>query len=65
MVVLADRANIRRVGRAVFGERFDVVELDIIRVVNRMIVGEAVEHAASTLLLHYLLLFEVCDLSFE
>ena len=23
MVVLADRANIRRVGRAVFGERFD------------------------------------------
>ena len=41
------------------------MELDIIFVINRMIVGEAVEPPVSTLLFQNLLLFNVRDLSLE
>jgi hypothetical protein len=64
MVVLADRANIGDLGRAAFGKRFDVVELDLIFVVNRMVINKAIQRSISPLLCENRLLLGLSNLPF-
>jgi hypothetical protein len=51
MMILANRADVCWVARAIFRVRLDVMKLDVSLVINRVIFREAIQNAISLLLL--------------
>jgi hypothetical protein len=65
MMVLADRPNVGHLGWAILREWFDVVELDLFVVFDRVVIDETVEHTVSSLLRQNLLLLRIRKLSLQ
>ena len=65
MMLLANGSNVGGLTRTVLGKRFDVVKLDVLFVLNRVVVNKTVKCTISALLSKNLLLLRISNLSLE